>query len=136
MSGYVMRNEFGAFCSVCQSPLGLEEDDWDECDTCGGDGLWPHDEQPDDELPTEARKVSYRGYEIVLSREPSLGGDQNLYYSIFRESDVRECVSNFTSGAETLDDFERYMKNRIDEELASDDPWGESEDPFAPGASQ
>lgn len=36
---YIIRNQFGAFCSVCQSPLGFEEDDWDECDACGGEGL-------------------------------------------------------------------------------------------------
>ena len=36
---YIVRNEYGAFCSVCQSPLGLEEDDWDECDACGGEGI-------------------------------------------------------------------------------------------------
>lgn len=34
---YVVRNEYGAFCSVCQSHLGMEEDDWDTCDACGGD---------------------------------------------------------------------------------------------------
>lgn len=36
---YIIRNEFGAFCSACQSPLGIEEDDFDTCDACGGDGI-------------------------------------------------------------------------------------------------
>jgi hypothetical protein len=35
----ITRNQFGAFCSACQSPLSCEEDDWDECDTCGGEGI-------------------------------------------------------------------------------------------------
>lgn len=36
---YVLRTPYGPICTVCQSPLGPEEDDWDECDTCGGEGL-------------------------------------------------------------------------------------------------
>lgn len=47
---YIVRNEFGAFCSVCQSQLSIEEDDWDECDTCGGEGIgdedWDDDWEP------------------------------------------------------------------------------------------
>jgi len=49
---YVMRTPYGAFCSVCQSPLGSEEDDWDECDACGGEGLDPEAEDEDgDDAP-------------------------------------------------------------------------------------
>lgn len=45
---YVLRNLFGAFCAVCQSPLSMEEDDWDECDACGGEGIGDHyDEDPE-----------------------------------------------------------------------------------------
>lgn len=36
---YIIQNQYGAFCSVCQSPLGFEEDEWDECDACGGEGI-------------------------------------------------------------------------------------------------
>ena len=36
---YIVRNQFGAFCSICQSSLSGEEDEWDVCDTCGGDGI-------------------------------------------------------------------------------------------------
>lgn len=41
---YIVRNQYGAFCSVCQSHLSLEEDDWDECDTCGGEGMGGDDD--------------------------------------------------------------------------------------------
>jgi|HubBroStandDraft_5_1064220.scaffolds.fasta_scaffold11950_9 hypothetical protein len=41
---YIIRNQFGAFCSVCQSQLGLEEDDWDTCDACGGEGFESEDD--------------------------------------------------------------------------------------------
>lgn len=35
----ITRNEYGAFCSVCQSPLSIEEDDFDDCDVCGREGI-------------------------------------------------------------------------------------------------
>lgn len=37
--GYIMRTRLGSFCTLCQSPLSIEEDDWDECDACGGEGV-------------------------------------------------------------------------------------------------
>lgn len=71
-------------------------------------------------------KTSYRGYEINVSRERAMGGWDNLYYSIYRESDQREMVSNFTTGSDTVRDYVRYMKERIDAEHAEADPWGEA----------
>ena len=60
MASYVIRSQYGAFCSACQSPLGLEEDDWDVCDTCGGDGMDADDfddallQVPSDQVRTSA----------------------------------------------------------------------------------
>lgn len=71
-----------------------------------------------------AREV-YRGHEIDVRRERSLGGDVLLYYSVFRESDGYECASGFTTGDDTVSDYVRYMRERIDAELADGDPWGE-----------
>ncbi len=48
---YIIRNQCGAFCAVCQSHLSLEEDDWDTCDTCGGEGF--PGEEDDYDLITE-----------------------------------------------------------------------------------
>jgi rRNA maturation endonuclease Nob1 len=42
--GYIVRNQYGAFCAVCQSPPSMEEDDFDECDTCGGEGIREDDD--------------------------------------------------------------------------------------------
>lgn len=67
-------------------------------------------------------KVSYRGYEINVSRELAMGGWDNLYYSIFRESDQHECVAKFTTGSDKVRDYVRYMKERIDAEHATADP--------------
>ena len=41
---YVIRNQYGAFCAACQSHLTEEEDAFDVCDTCGGEGMGGDDE--------------------------------------------------------------------------------------------
>lgn len=41
---FIIRNQYGAFCSVCQSHLSIEEDDWDTCDCCGGEGIGGEDD--------------------------------------------------------------------------------------------
>lgn len=68
-------------------------------------------------------KVSYRGHEIDVHRSDSLGVGSLLYYSVFRESDGLECISDFTSGADTVRDYIDLLKERIDEELESGYPW-------------
>lgn len=73
------------------------------------------------------RKI-YRGHEIDVRHERSLGGDMLLYISIFRVSDGYCCEDTFSTGDDTIPEMMRYMRERIDAELASDDPWLESED--------
>lgn len=73
------------------------------------------------------RKV-YRGHEIDVRRERSLGGDLLLYISIIRASDGYCCEETFSTGEDKISDMMRYMCERVDAELASDDPWLESED--------
>jgi hypothetical protein len=75
-------------------------------------------------------KVSYRGFEIEVYREESMGAGPHLYYSIFRESDQYECTSGFSMGSDTIRDYIGYMKERVDAELLSADPWGEKTLPF------
>jgi hypothetical protein len=70
-------------------------------------------------------KASYRGYDIDVHRERSMGGDVLLYYSIFRQSDGYEATSGFSTGNDTVRDFIGMMKERVDNELAEDDPWEE-----------
>jgi hypothetical protein len=71
-------------------------------------------------------KTTYKGHEIDVRREQSMGGDDLLYYSIFRVSDGYECTSGFTTDSSTPAEYTGYMKERIDAELAEADPWGES----------
>lgn len=70
-------------------------------------------------------KASYRGYDIDVHRERSMGGDILVYYSIFRRSDGYEATSGFSTGDDTIKDFIGMMKERVDNELAEADPWEE-----------
>lgn len=62
-------------------------------------------------------KSKYRGFEIDVTRDESLGGDEFLYFSIFRLSDGYEVESSFSSGSEKVREFMGYMKERIDKTL-------------------
>lgn len=70
-------------------------------------------------------KTVYRGYEIDVRRSRCMGGWPMLYYSIFRVSDGYECTSGFTEDTSPVRTYVGYMKERVDAELAEDDPWGE-----------
>jgi hypothetical protein len=59
-------------------------------------------------------KVVYRGHRIDAYRERAMGGWMNLYFSVFRVSDGLEVTSGFTSGSDTVRDYIRYMKERVD----------------------
>jgi len=72
-------------------------------------------------------QVSYRGHEITVVREKCLAGYPMVYYGIFRESDDFECTSGCSAGEDKIHDFVRYLKARVDEELASPNPWGEND---------
>jgi hypothetical protein len=68
-------------------------------------------------------KVKYKGHEISVNREKCMGGWSTLYYSVFSD-EGRECLTSFEDSAETVKDKVAQLKDRIDNELASDDPWG------------
>ncbi|MEC9243433.1 MAG: hypothetical protein VYB05_01570 [Pseudomonadota bacterium] len=36
---YVIHTQYGSYCSVCQSPLSMEEADFERCDACDGEGI-------------------------------------------------------------------------------------------------
>lgn len=72
-------------------------------------------------------KTRYRGHEIDVYREKCMGGWSNLYFSVFTE-DGRECLTSFEDSAETVRDKIGQLKDRINSELSSDDPWGFDEE--------
>jgi hypothetical protein len=71
-------------------------------------------------------KTRYKGHEINVDRSESMTGDEMIFYSIFRVSDGFECETNFSSGTETEKEFTELLKQRVDEELECEDPWGEA----------
>lgn len=81
-------------------------------------------------------KIIYRGYEIDVRRERSMGGRSMLYYSIYRISDGYECVAGCTTDSSTVREYVRFMKERIDNELAEADPWGEEANKYRIGYMQ
>jgi hypothetical protein len=64
-----------------------------------------------------AMKVVYKGFEISVEREKSMGGDVLLYYSIFRVKDQYELHSGFTSGTDRVGTFVKYLKGWVDDFL-------------------
>jgi len=73
-------------------------------------------------------KTTYRGHEIEIHREQCPAGYALVYYSIFRLADGFECASGFTSAEDSLAYLMQCFKDRVDKELYSADPWGESAD--------
>ncbi len=59
---YVIHTRFGSYCSVCQSPLSIEEADFECCDACGGEGIGgegdydPFDGHGSGPVPVEPRE--------------------------------------------------------------------------------
>lgn len=70
-------------------------------------------------------KTVYRGHEIDAHREKCLAGYRLLYFSVFRASDGYECLSSFSTGDDKPADMIEYLKQRVDAELASPNPWDE-----------
>jgi len=66
--------------------------------------------------------VEYKGYTIILEREQSCGGDELLYFSIFKGD--TECLSDFTSGEDTIDEMIGYLQYNIDAEIENETYFG------------
>jgi len=72
-------------------------------------------------------KTNYRGYEIDVRREKCLAGYMLMYVSILRIDDGYIAEYYPYDGGETVREMIALMKERIDNELNTDDPWLEKE---------
>lgn len=72
-------------------------------------------------------KATYKGYELEVSKEKCMGGWSMVYFNIYAP-DGYECVADFTEDNSPLRTHMKWLKERVDEELASDDPWGRAEE--------
>ena len=70
-------------------------------------------------------KVVYRGYEIDVRRERSVGGEKLLYFTIIRLSDGYICEASYSTGSDSVRQMVKCMKELIDAELLEHDPWME-----------
>lgn len=68
-------------------------------------------------------KINYKGFEISAHRARALGGWDNLYFYIERQSDGWFMEDSFTTGSDRVRDFIGYLKERVDNYLK--DPTGE-----------
>lgn len=62
-------------------------------------------------------KINYKGFEINVTREKSLGGWDNIYYYIMRIDDDWFLEDNFSTGEDDLRDFAYGLKNIVDDYL-------------------
>jgi hypothetical protein len=62
-------------------------------------------------------RVEYRGHEIEVVREPSLGGQVLLYISIIRLNDSYVVEETPYDGSETVWEMIKYLKQRLDREI-------------------
>ena len=60
-------------------------------------------------------KSKYKGYLIEVNREESLGGWENCYFFVYRESDGLAVIDSFTTGEDTEETIMQCMKDRVDE---------------------
>ncbi len=73
-------------------------------------------------------KIEYKGYEIEAKREKSITGEPLLFSGVYRICDGYECMCCYENSSETIRDSIKYLKERIDEEHLTDDPWEEKEE--------
>jgi hypothetical protein len=73
-------------------------------------------------------KAIYRGYEIDVRRERSLGAGILLYYTVVRESDGFICVDGFEGSDTPVREMIKYLKVDIDDSFLVDDYWNENEE--------
>ena len=71
--------------------------------------------------------VHHRGHEISVGPKRSMAGYALLYWSIVRVADGYECASGYEDSAETVRAKIAQLRERVDAELADEDPWLERE---------
>jgi len=59
-------------------------------------------------------RVSYRGFEIDVRREKCMAGYKLVYFSVMRKSDSFELICNYSDSADTVRDWVKWMRARVD----------------------
>jgi len=69
--------------------------------------------------------AKYKGYYIEVTREQCTAGYDLLYYSVTRISDGYTPLCDYEDSAESVKGQIANLKERIDNEHKTDDPWME-----------
>jgi hypothetical protein len=64
-------------------------------------------------------KLEYKGFDIDVYKDSSVGGDDLLYYSAFRKSDLWELTSGSVADSNSVREWVNDMKKLVDEYLES-----------------
>ncbi len=62
-----------------------------------------------------AMKVHYRGFEIEARRETSLGGWEQLYFTVMRLADGWYLEDSFTEGTDPVEQMVTVLQGRVDD---------------------
>lgn len=65
----------------------------------------------------EGRKLCYKGHDIEVTLEESLGAGDHIYYSVFRVEDGFEVDSGWTFPDETVDGMLDYLKRMVERRI-------------------
>lgn len=68
-------------------------------------------------------KVNYKGFEINVKREKSLGGWNMLYYYVMEKDSGFMLIDNFSDSDETVRDQIKYLKEVVDRYLENPEDW-------------
>jgi len=64
-------------------------------------------------------KVYYKGYEVEVKREECMAGYKLVYFSVYRVEDGLCVVDSFDETKDTVRDYIKWMKGRVDEFIES-----------------
>ncbi|GIN67094.1 hypothetical protein FKN04_13050 [Bacillus glycinifermentans] len=60
-------------------------------------------------------KVNYRGFKIETKREKSLGGWDNIYFTVMRKEDGWFLEDSFSESEDKIEDFVNGLKVLVDD---------------------
>lgn len=72
-------------------------------------------------------KEVYKGFEITISREECLGGWENTYWTIIRQSDLWIFEDDFTEGNDSLETIMEFLKAHVDDYLENPQDYEDDE---------
>lgn len=70
-------------------------------------------------------KTKYKGFEINVEREKSLGGWDSTYYYVMNEESGLMIIDSFSDSTDTVREWIKDLKRIVDDYLEDPDKWEE-----------